>query len=50
LEREISRELEMIRGFVAGVIGAILIALVAGYLLLQSGFIPGKSRRETWRP
>jgi len=33
----------MVRGFVAGVIGAILIALVAGYLLLQSGFIPANA-------
>lgn len=33
----------MVRGFVAGVIAAILMALVAGYLLLQSGFIPANA-------
>lgn len=33
----------MIRGLVAGVVATILIALVAGYLLLQSGFIPANA-------
>jgi len=33
----------MIRGFVAGVVGTILIALLAGYLLLRSGFIPANA-------
>ena len=33
----------MIRGFIAGIIATILIVLVAGYLLLQSGFIPANA-------
>lgn len=33
----------MVRGFVAGVIATIVIALVAGYLLLRSGFIPANA-------
>jgi thiosulfate dehydrogenase len=33
----------MIRNFVAGVIVTILIALFAGYLLLESGFIPANA-------
>lgn len=33
----------MIRGFVAGVIATILMALVAGYLLLRSGLIPANA-------
>lgn len=33
----------MIRGFAVGVIATILIALIAGYLLLQSGFIPANA-------
>ena len=33
----------MIRGFFAGVIGTILIALLAGYLLLRSGIIPANA-------
>jgi mono/diheme cytochrome c family protein len=33
----------MIRGFVARIVAAILIGLVAGYLLLRSGFIPANA-------
>lgn len=33
----------MIRGFVAGVIVTIIVALIAGYLLLRSGFIPANA-------
>ena len=33
----------MVRGFVMGVIATILVALVAGYLLLRSGFIPANA-------
>jgi thiosulfate dehydrogenase len=33
----------MVRGFATGVITTIVIALVAGYLLLQSGFIPANA-------
>lgn len=33
----------MIRGLVAGVIATILIALVAGFLMLKSGFIPANA-------
>lgn len=33
----------MIRGFIAGVIAAIAIALLGGYLLLRSGFIPANA-------
>lgn len=33
----------MVRGFIAGVIAAILVALVGGYVLLQSGLIPANA-------
>ena len=33
----------MVRGFIMGVIATILVALVAGYLLLRSGFIPANA-------
>lgn len=33
----------MARGFIAGVVATILIALIAGYVLLQSGFIPANA-------
>jgi mono/diheme cytochrome c family protein len=40
---KISRELEMTRGFIAGIIATILVACVGGYLLLQSGLIPANA-------
>jgi|SRR6185312_14760802 len=43
--RETSKglELEMVRGFVAGVIASILVALIVGYALLRSGLIPANA-------
>lgn len=40
----------MIRGFVAGIIATILVALVAGYLLLRSGFIPANADAKPGGP
>lgn len=33
----------MVRGFIAGVIATIVVALIAGYILLQSGLIPANA-------
>lgn len=33
----------MVRGFIAGIVVAILVALVGGYVLLQSGLIPANA-------
>ena len=43
----------MVRGFIAGIAVVILVALVGGYMLLQSGLIPANAdaqpgRLETW--
>jgi mono/diheme cytochrome c family protein len=38
-----SRELEMVRGFIAGIVVAIFVAFVGAYALLQSGLIPANA-------
>jgi thiosulfate dehydrogenase len=43
----------MFRGFVAGVVAAVFVALVGGYVILQSGLVPANAdaepgRLETW--
>jgi mono/diheme cytochrome c family protein len=43
----------MLKGFVAGIVAAIIVALVGGYIILRSGLIPANAdakpgRLETW--
>ena len=43
----------MFRGFVAGVVAAVFVALIGGYVILQSGLVPANAdaepgRLETW--
>ncbi len=43
----------MFKGFVAGIVAAIIVALVGGYIILRSGLIPANAdakpgRLETW--
>ncbi len=43
----------MLKGFVAGIVAAIIVALVAGYIILRGGLIPANAdakpgRLETW--
>ena len=36
----------MARGFIAGILSAIVVALVVAYLLLQSGYLPANADAE----